>query len=145
MTNVDNPPNVPPPKGIPEIAPEPPLETPKPSLEPYLGPDGKWRRPEARGGYLMVGGSGPQPGSGRPPLAFKKFLAELRRDPSAQQALETAARDPKSKNFQAAWRVLVEYDEDKPAKRIELAAPLTDAERAAKVRQILARVAEEQG
>ena len=55
-------------------------------------------------------------------------------------------QDPDSRNFAAAWRVLTQHDDEKPAKRLELtAASPSDEERAAKVKEILARVASTEG
>ena len=75
------------------------------------------------------------------------FLAEMRRDPRVQEALLAAAMNPKSRNFGAAMKVLTDYDDERPAKRLDLShlQPLTDEERAAKIKSILARVAKEQG
>ena len=58
--------------------------------------------------------------SGRPPAAFKDFLAKLRKDPLALEALERAARDEASKGFSAVWKMAAEYDTEKPAERKEL-------------------------
>lgn len=95
----------------------------KPSAEPSLLPPNAV--PQPHGGYLVPGaGGGPQPGSGRPPKAFKSFLAELRDDPRVHDALETAATDPKAKNFKAALDVLTEYDEARPKDRKELSGEI---------------------
>jgi len=60
------------------------------------------------------------PGSGRPPGSFKDFIAEIRASPEPRAALEVAASDPYCRNFGNAWKVLVDYDEDKPAEKKEL-------------------------
>ena len=82
--------------------------------------------PSPRSGYALPvgahpGNTGGKKGrSGRPPQAFKDFLAMLRDDPKAQQALEKAARAAGSKNFAAVWKVAVAYDETKPAQRVQI-------------------------
>jgi hypothetical protein len=66
------------------------------------------------------GNTGGKPGrSGRPPKAFKDFLAELRRDPDAQAALEAAAKNPKSPGFRSAWQLAAQYDTEKPGEKHE--------------------------
>ncbi len=77
--------------------------------------------------------------SGRPPGQFKDMLARLRESPELAKSLEAAVKDHDCKAFPAALKLLSEYDADKPAKKIEIVEPLTTAERAAKVRQILER------
>jgi predicted RNA-binding protein YlqC (UPF0109 family) len=110
----------------------------------------KTAKPSPRSGVSLPvgahpGNTGGRKGrSGRPPNAFRAVLAAIRDDPSIQDALKQAAGDATSRNFGAAWRVLVDYDDEKPAKRLELASPLTDEERAQKIKAILAKVAEEQ-
>lgn len=47
-------------------------------------------------------------------LALGAFLKELREDEDFRATLREIACDPKSKNFPAVLRLLVEYDEDKP-------------------------------
>jgi hypothetical protein len=95
--------------------------------------------PQPHGGALNAGGTPGNKGGGRPPKAFKNFLAELRNDPDAQDALARAAKDPALGSFGAAWKLASEYDDDKPAKKIEVVEALTTAERAEKVRKILER------
>ena len=71
------------------------------------------------------GNSGGKPGrSGRPPEAFKAFLGKLRTDRKFHNALAKAARDPSSRGFGAALKMLSDYDEDKPAERRELSGRL---------------------
>lgn len=101
----------------------------RPALVPQ--PDGK--------GALLTGGMPGNAGGGRPPQALKDFLALLRKDPLAQAALETAARDSTSKNFSAAWKVASDYDDTRPAKKIEVNAPLSNAERAERIKRVLDR------
>lgn len=75
--------------------------------------------------------------SGRPPMAFKKFLAELRQNPKVQGELRRTLTDRTSKHYAAALRVLVDYDDDLPAN-----AQLSAEERAARVAQLIERAAE---
>lgn len=96
--------------------------------------------PQPHGGALNAGGSPGNAGGGRPPKAFKDFLAELRRDPASQEALKTAAQSAGNKNFGHAWKVAIEYDDEKPAKKVELVTPLSTAEREARIQRILDRV-----
>jgi hypothetical protein len=51
---------------------------------------------------------------------FKEFLSAVRTSPDAQDALERAAKDELCRNFGNAWKVIVDYDEDKPAEKKEL-------------------------
>lgn len=63
-------------------------------------------------------GRGPKAGAanaGAPTKSFKHFLANLRNSAAAQRALQKAAEDSKSPNFRTAWKLLSEYDEEKPA------------------------------
>ena len=72
-------------------------------------------------------GPGPKKGArnaGRPTKSFRLFLASIRDSPAAQEALRQAASDPNSRNFGPAWRVLTDYDDDKPAKKSEVSGPL---------------------
>lgn len=83
------------------------------------------------------GNTGGKPGrSGRPTLAFKAFLAELRNDPDVQEALERTLKDNKSRHYAAALKVLVDYDEELPANN------MTPEERLARV-EALQRLARE--
>lgn len=75
--------------------------------------------------------------SGRPPLPFKKFLAELRQDPKVQGELARTLKDRNAKHYASALRVLVDYDDDLPAN-----AQLSAEERAARVAQLLERARE---
>lgn len=89
------------------------------------------------------GNTGGKPGrSGRPPKAFKDFLAELRRSPKVQQALKQAAEDGESKNFKAALDVIVRYDPEAPGTKIEHSGSiaLTPEERESRVAELLAGV-----
>jgi hypothetical protein len=76
--------------------------------------------PQPHGGALSAGNPGNK-GGGRPPAAFKAFLAQLRADPKAQEAFEAAAHDATSRNFSAAWKIAAEYDDDKPAEKHAIA------------------------
>ena len=81
-------------------------------------------------------GRGPKPGApnaGRPPKAFKDFLAELRQNPKVQEALEKAATDHEARNFKAALDVIVRYDYDVPAEKIDHTHTLTDEQREKRV------------
>lgn len=74
-------------------------------------------RPFAKGADARRG-RGPAkgaPNAGRPPKLFKEFLEAVRSNPDAQDALLKAAKDPDSKNFGNAWKVLTDYDDAKPA------------------------------
>lgn len=93
--------------------------------------------PQPHGGALLSGGVPGNAGGGRPPQALKDFLAELRRDPTLHHAVATAAKDETSKNFGAALKVITEYDDDKPAKKVELVAPLTTSERLRRLQALL--------
>jgi membrane glycosyltransferase len=64
---------------------------------------------------LKSGGTPGNKGGGRPPKAFKNFLAEMRQNPKVQEAFELAATDPDHKHFAAAMKLLADYDEDAPA------------------------------
>lgn len=71
------------------------------------------------------GNSGGKPGrSGRIPSPFKAFLAKLRTDPDFQQAIETAAKDPASRGFGPALKLVTEYDDDKPAEKRQIVGPV---------------------
>lgn len=80
--------------------------------------------PQAHGGALNAGGTPGNAGGGRPPKAFKDFLAELRRDPLAQAALEKAAKDSESRSFGAAWKIVADYDDEKPAEKRQIVGPV---------------------
>lgn len=61
-------------------------------------------------------GRGPKKGSGGAPTkSFRYFLANLRNSAKAQKALQAAAEDASSPNFRTAWKLLSDYDEEKPA------------------------------
>ncbi len=68
-------------------------------------------------------GKGPKPGAknaGRRPKSLTLHLKDLRRSAEAQQALARAAADETCRGFGTAWKVLADYDEEKPAERKEL-------------------------
>lgn len=72
-------------------------------------------------------GRGPKrgaPNAGPRTKALKHFLANLRNSAAAQQALQKAAEDPTSPNFRTAWKVLADYDDDKPAEKRELSGAI---------------------
>lgn len=96
--------------------------------------------PQAHGGALNAGGTPGNKGGGRPPQAFKDFLATLRNDPDAQDALKKAALDPAMGSFGAAWKIVTEYDDAKPAKKLELTAPMSTAERQEAVKRLMQKV-----
>jgi hypothetical protein len=73
--------------------------------------------------------------SGRPPVAFKHFLAQLRQDPKVQRQLQLALLDRESRHYAAALKVLTDYDDQLPAN-------LTPEERAVRIEQFL-RIAKE--
>lgn len=89
-----------------------PRKTQKKSLPPHLTPGNP-------------GNSGGKPGrSGRLPSPFKAFLSKLRSDPGFQQAIETAAKDPGSRGFSAALKLVTDYDDEKPAEKKEVSGKL---------------------
>ncbi len=71
------------------------------------------------------GNSGGKPGrSGRIPAPFKTFLAKLRSDPEFHDALEKASRDPESRGFNAALKLMSDYDDEKPAEKRQIVGPV---------------------
>jgi hypothetical protein len=90
----------------------------------------KFAKPSGRNGNRLPlgahpGNTGGKKGrSGRKPNAFKNFLAQLRGDPLARTAFETAARDATSRNWAAAWKLLADYDDDKPAEKHTIVGPV---------------------
>lgn len=84
--------------------------------------------PGLNGGTLNVGNPG-NAGGGRPTKAFRNFLADLRSDPDAQAAIAEAARNSASRNFKAAWDVITDYDDEKPAKKLDVDLPAAERER----------------
>ena len=71
--------------------------------------------PQPHGGALLRGGvPGHRGGCGRPPAEFRAWLGDLRNNPKAREALEEAACDPHSRSFGVAWRILTDYDPDRP-------------------------------
>ena len=81
-------------------------------------------KPQPHGGALLAGGIPGNKGGGRPPNAFKDFLADLRRDPQALAALRAAACDPSLRSFGAAWKLAADYDDDKPAEKRQIVGPV---------------------
>ena len=61
-------------------------------------------------GYDPRRGHGKKGRSGRPPEAFRKFLARMRRDPEFQAAFERVLKDGTSKNWPSAVAALMKYD-----------------------------------
>lgn len=96
----------------------------------------KTAKPSGRNGNVLPVGahaanSGGKKGrSGRPTLAFKNFLAQLRDDPKVRTALHKTLKDNASRHYAAALKVIVDYDDQLPANR------LTPEERAAKIAEI---------
>lgn len=90
----------------------------------------KFAKPSGRNGNTLPvgahpGNTGGKKGrSGRKPNAFKNFLAELRADPLARVAFETAARDSGNRNFAAAWKLMADYDDEKPAEKRQIVGPI---------------------
>lgn len=80
-----------------------------------------------------------KPGPGRPTKSFKHFVANLRNSATAQLALQQAAEDAEGKNFRTAWKVLTDYDDEKPAQRVTVDVSriqqMSDAELEAIVKQ----------
>jgi hypothetical protein len=89
---------------------------------PKIPQDIPLRVPAHGKGALRVGGT--NPGAGRPPGKFKDFLAELRRDPEFQDAVRQAAKDPNSRGFGNALKLLAEYDDEKPAEKRQIVGPV---------------------
>ncbi len=58
--------------------------------------------------------------SGRPPDAFKAFLAKLRANPKALAAVQRAALDETGRNFATAWKLASEYDETRPTGKLDV-------------------------
>lgn len=81
-------------------------------------------KPQPRGGALLAGGIPGNKGGGRPPNAFKDFLADLRKDPEALAALRAAACDPSLRSFGAAWKLAADYDDEKPAEKRQIVGPV---------------------
>jgi hypothetical protein len=92
-----------------------------------------------RGGKIRTGGnpgnSGGKKGrSGRPPMRFKSFLAEMRQDPLVHAELQETLRDRESRHYPAALKVLTDYDDELPAN-------MTPEERVARLQEFM-RLAE---
>lgn len=83
-------------------------KTVHPGLKPFQ------KGPDARRGVGKKGRSG------RPPDAFKAFLATLRSDPKALAAVKRAAVDETGRNFATAWKLASDYDESKPAGKTDI-------------------------
>lgn len=79
-----------------------------------------------KGGALLPlgahpGNTGGKKGrSGRPPNAFKDFLAAMRIHPKVRKAFQSALSDEESRGFGNALKVLTDYDPDKPAGKQEV-------------------------
>lgn len=58
------------------------------------------------------------PGAGRPPNAFREFMATLRESSDFRTAIESAARDPESRAFGHVLRLASAYDPDGPVRRV---------------------------
>jgi hypothetical protein len=93
--------------------------------------------PQPHGGALLRGGMPGNKGGGRPPSPFKNFIRELRDNPDVQDALKRAAQDEYSRGFAAAWKIITEYDPerpkgDEPGQKVEIhvIGPPTGVERA---------------
>lgn len=65
-------------------------------------------------------GHGKKGRSGRPPEQFRKFLSQLRRDPEFHDALAAAVKDPNSRGFSSAIKVVTDYDTNRPAQRTDI-------------------------
>jgi DNA-binding MarR family transcriptional regulator len=82
------------------------------------------------------GNSGGKKGrSGRPPKAFKNFLAQMRQDPTVQRQFELTIKERGHRHWPAALKVLTDYDDELPAN-------LTPEERAQRILAIM-KVAED--
>lgn len=90
----------------------------------------KTQKPSPRSGYALPvgnhpGNTGGKKGrSGRKPNAFKDFLAQLRRDPEALEAFRQAALDPTCRSFGSAWKLMSDYDDEKPAEKKQIVGPI---------------------
>ena len=58
------------------------------------------------------------PGAGRPPNAFREFMATLRESSDFRTAIESAALDPESRAFGHVLKLVSSYDEDGPDRRV---------------------------
>ena len=93
------------------------MKKPKKSRKPVakrISPTETPMRPGKHGGKLRTGNPGNKGGTGRPPNELRNWLADLRKKPSVQDALERAASDEYSRGFAAAWKILTDYDPDRP-------------------------------
>jgi len=102
--------------------------------------NGELAPPSPRSGHRLPIGKGSHKGgkpgrSGRPPVAFKNFLAQMRQNPAIQREFKKALADCDHKHWPAALKVLTDYDDEMPAN-------LTPEERAARITEIL-KAAEE--
>jgi hypothetical protein len=76
-------------------------------------------------------GGGPQPGSGRPPNAFKDFLRKMRENPKVQQHLQDTLEGGGNKSaYAAALKLIADYDPELPSN-------LTPEERKARVLELV--------
>lgn len=86
----------------------------------------KYAKPSGRNGNRLPlgahpGNTGGKKGrSGRKPNEFKDFLAKARQNPKVQKALLTALKDPESRGFSSALKVLTDYDEQKPGQKVDV-------------------------
>ncbi len=76
-------------------------------------------------GNTPKGNNPKRPGPGRRPKSLCLHLIDLRRSAAAQKALMEAATDSESRNFGTAWKVLTDYDDEKPAEKRELSGAVT--------------------
>lgn len=94
------------------------------------------RTPVTGKGKLRVGNPGNK-GGGRPPRAFKDAIRAIREKPEVHDAIELAASDPSSKGFNAALRVITDYDEDRPGQKVEHTFNLTPEQRQNRIAELL--------
>ena len=90
------------------------------------------------GGSLRIGNPGNRGGGSRP-KSFAVFMRDLRGAPDVQAAIRRAAADEDSRGFGAVLKTLIEYDDEKPAQRIELSTPMSNAERAQRLKLLVER------
>ena len=93
--------------------------TPLPPIK-YSKPSGVSGTRIPLGAHPWNRGARPGEGTGRKTNAFKELCQRLREGPELEAALRAALSDPESKGFNAALRVVTDYDADKPAARSEV-------------------------